>query len=356
MMPVPEPMILDQISTVRRAGADYVMARVDGVPLWFGCSDGVLTPSPEAFASAILFAALHGGRQLEIRLPVDSTWLANVEALVKSWHEWWQYPLLPPRTLGEPATSPAGSGTALCFSNGVDSFHALLRGNIQPELLVFVHGFDIAIDDEKRAGACARAIHEVAQARGLKSLVVSTNLRAHPVLGIVPWERAHGGCLAAIGHLLAHRIGRLIVSSSVPTWYPHTWGSHWQTDKLWSSGKLQIEHVGADFARFDKIRQIAGDPLVQHRLRVCWQLDAPTANCSRCDKCLCTMVALQACGMLAAFPVFDSSEGLPVRLDRLPETRFILTYGELLEHGLEPATAQAVRRLLERTGSGEAEE
>ena len=45
-------------------------------------------------------------------------------------------------------------------------------------------------------------------------------------------------------------------------------------------------------------------------LRVCWENRSLLGNCSHCDKCLCTMVLLDACGALDSFPVFDGREEL----------------------------------------------
>ena len=48
-------------------------------------------------------------------------------------------------TTGIPLT-----GSAACFTCGVDSFYAQLRGKDATEHLVFVHGFDIGLNDVDR--------------------------------------------------------------------------------------------------------------------------------------------------------------------------------------------------------------
>ncbi|MDQ3804974.1 MAG: hypothetical protein M3416_14235, partial [Acidobacteriota bacterium] len=129
------------------------------------------------------------------------------------------------------------------------------------------------------------------------------------------------------------------------------WGSHWQTDPLWSSDRLEVVHVGAELPRSDKLRAIAREPLVREHLRVCWENLAPEGNCSRCEKCLRTRLMLADCGELENFPVFEGADTLARHLDSLPAIRGRgRVFGKLLERGrLTPEVETALRRLIKRT-------
>ena len=54
----------------------------------------------------------------------------------------------------------------------------------------------------------------------------------------------------------------------------------------------------------DKLRGIAEHPLVQRHLRVCWKNYGRRDNCCRCEKCLRTMLMLDALGKLGPFEAF----------------------------------------------------
>jgi hypothetical protein len=194
-------------------------------------------------------------------------------------------------------------------------------------------------------------MREAARRCGAEAVVIRTNLRVHPLTGPAPWESGHGGPLAAVGHLLSDEAGRLSVSASFPSWYPYTWGSHPTTDPLWSSGRLRVVHEGAQYSRLDKVRAIASHPLPQSSLRVCWENFSPTGNCSRCDKCLCTMALLEVCGALESFSVFAGGTALLDGLNALARTRFVMTYDEARRRTGNVELRDAIRRLLRRTAA-----
>ncbi|MGH9766701.1 MAG: hypothetical protein ACREAB_04635, partial [Blastocatellia bacterium] len=240
--------------------------------------------------------------------------------------------------------------TALCFSGGVDSFHTLLSSGHTIHYLVFVIGFDVAMDDRVRFEAFEQSLRAVAAAVGARPIVVRTNLREHPAFAPVSWERTHGGALAAVGHLLSGAAGQLIISASQTHGQTTPWGSHWRTDRFWSSEKLQIVTVGGELHRYDKLREFAGEPLARDHLRVCWENRAPSGNCSRCEKCVRTRLVLADCGELDKYSVFDGADSLPEDVNALPHSNGIkLTYWALLKSSrLDRRMKRAIRRLVAR--------
>ncbi|HYV38074.1 MAG TPA: hypothetical protein VE988_20480 [Gemmataceae bacterium] len=314
-----------------------VSAVIGGHLIWFESSDIALTPAPEAFAQVMLIPALHQRRRLKIDSPLDAAWLANVEKVTKVFSSWWDYPAsipidgasannvarphLPKRPEGciaQMGPDPiVGRNAALCFSGGIDSFFSLLRGSAQFDNLIFVHGFDIRLDDATRMQAMASTLCQVASATGKRLIIVRTNLREHPLFRSTPWERTHGAALAAIGHLLAPEIRQLEIAASWPYPERYRWGSHWEIDPLWSASRTCIVGEITSDTRWDKLAALGGHPLVQQHLHVCWKNQTPTGNCSRCEKCVRTMVMLDATGHLNGSRVFAPAEPLADLLDAL---------------------------------------
>jgi hypothetical protein len=345
------------VSLPRCGGANRrhrVEASVDGRRIWFESGDVPLEAAAEAFGAALLVPSLHAGRPLRLAGPVCATWSANLARLTDEFHTLW-YPA-GPRPLVVPATraaddATAAGGTALCFSGGVDAFYTLLCGGHPIGRLVYGVGYDVSLRKRRRAADVTTLIRDVASETGCESTVIHTNLRRHPLVKRAPWLRAFGGSLAAIGHLLGPGTGRMLLSSDGLGFEHPEVGSRPSTDPLHGSATLAVEHVAPAVTRLEKIRTIAREPLVQRHLRVCWKNVGSLMNCGRCEKCIRTMLAIDACGMLGLFPGFASGRGLGSAIDALPAVDAVVEpfYRDLLGRGLSPMTAAAVGRLLERT-------
>lgn len=338
-------------------GRHRVAARVDGRSLWFSSPDTPLAAATEACGAALLVPALHAGRPLRLAGPVDEAWASNLAALTDAWRDLW-YPA-GPRPLvvpvngppdDAPAPEPANAAAALCFSGGVDAFYTLLRGGSHIDRLVYVVGYDVSLRERRRAASVTALLRDVAHHAGCESTVIHTNLRRHPLVKGTPWLRAFGGALAAIGHLLRGSVNRILLSGDGLGFEHPEVGSRPSTDPLHGSARLAVEHVAAGVTRLEKILALADEPLVQRHLRVCWNNVGSEMNCGRCEKCIRTMLALDACGMLGRFSGFAHGRGLVAAIDALPAVDDVVEtfYRDLLDRGLSPMTAAAVGRLLER--------
>jgi len=329
-----------------------VSAEVEGCPLWFESSDISLRPAPEAFGCALVPAAVEQRADLAFDAPVDPRWIAHVGALQHIWRQWWRIRQadIRPRT-EERSPLVRAKGVGLCFSGGVDSFYSLLRSGFAFDHLVSVHGYDVKLSDTRRSAAAEQSLREVAAAVGAKPVTVRTNLREHPTFAGADWERSHGGALAALGHLLGDDIGILVISSSDPYHHDAPWGSHWKTDPLWSSSRIEIVHSGAGLWRNEKLQLIAGEDLVRRHLRVCWENRRPAGNCGHCEKCVRTMFVLAQAHQLEHFPVFDGAAPVRERIHQLPRIAPALfpDYEELLRQCTDPFLAEALRALLARS-------
>jgi hypothetical protein len=343
------------------------------VHVW--CDDAPLAPATEAWATAFCLPAARAGATLSFGEPLDRAWVAGAAENVAVAAEWWggsphlqidaprrarRWPFGPERLRTRPPAGrpgPPAPGRALCFTGGVDSFFSLLDGDHSPTHLLYVVGFDVAHDDAARADEVTSAVQAVAAERGLDAIIVTTDLREHPLFAAISWEHTHGAALAAIAHLLAPTIGTVIIPPSYAERRLEPWGSRPDLDPRWSRpGRTQIEHGDASGRRVDRVQAIAGHPLVHRHLRVCWQNVGTDLNCSRCEKCVRTMAMLAAFDQLDACETFTPRAELPGAIDgigQLPPAVAML-WADLLEldgpgAGLRTEERSAIRRVVDRS-------
>lgn len=334
------------------AGPTRLSNPVAGAELWFESPDLSLVQSSEALGSAFLIPAAASGRPLVFESAPDAVWLDNAREVQKLAEAWWGYRRAALVTSGDAtAQRPAGRGTTLCFTGGVDSFYTLLRGQQPITSLLFIHGYDMPPADTTRAQAAENSLRNVAAAFGQQAVVVRTNLRTHRLLRGTNWEHTHGGALAAVGHLLSDHADQLLISASYPQVYDRPWGSHWKLDPYWSSSRLTVTHVGAEKWRAEKLAAIMHESLVRQHLRVCWENRSPTGNCGQCEKCLRTMLVLEGHGCLGGFPVFPNTAALAENLGRLGSLKrdLIEVYSSFLELELSAKVRSALAALVRRS-------
>ena len=346
------PLVLRGFDARDAPGGARVECLADGQAVFFESDDAPLQASPEGFASAFLLPAAARRRRLAVEAPLDGPWLEGAARWREVVRSWWGYRASPPRAAGAPPRPRRhGVETALLFSGGVDSFHTLLCEESEPSLLVYVQGFDRALDDDALLPPIRAMLADVAAARGALAVILRTNLRAHPAFACVTWERTHGGALACVGHVLGPAVGRLLISATFAGADAPPWGSHARLDTHLSSSGLAIAHAGTDRRRSAKLVRLADEPLVQKHLRVCWASTGPTYNCSRCDKCLVTMLVLREAGRLADFAVFEPPTDFAAAFDALPKTIYRKTVREIRAATDDPRLGRALEDLDRRSGT-----
>ncbi|HMP73788.1 MAG TPA: hypothetical protein PKE55_11055 [Kiritimatiellia bacterium] len=334
-----------------------ILCRIDHEDAWLESDDTELYPGIEAFAGAMMTPALAVGAQLKLHAPVDTHWLSRQRKLAE-WHRLWWYPDQPfpieqaPQTTGK---NLQARSVATCFTCGVDSFDTLLQNLNRIDVLLFVQGFDIPLDDTPRMDAMRSSLHTVARALGKRSLILRTNLRNHHLFGQADWRHTHGAALAAAGHAASPAIGRLLIPSSYYLKMDYPWGSHWKTDPLHSSSRIVFEHNGHSAYRLKKINRISHHPLVQKHLRVCWENRADTGNCGECEKCIRTMAALHAVGALESSLTFPRHPSLVERMlvmPTIPRKSLIRNWSSIYAFTSQPELRTAILHLIERSFPG----
>ena len=259
------------------------------------------------------------GEDIELSLPVDALLLENVRGILAIWKEW--YPELHSIDIRCPIkgyTAPESTRTATFFSGGVDSYFSIARRmpqNLQgiPAVgkvddLLTVWGFDVGVYDEAQFHPLAGMLSESAKKLALNHIIVRTNLRGVMEVYRKQWgPLTHGAGLAFIGLMLERRFGKIVLGSTYPYGALSPWGSHPLVDPLFSTSGVTLVHDGAAMTRIGKTEVAARLSETSRSLHVCQA--AGLHNCSRCEKCYRTMIALDILGLKEAFnAVFDWSD------------------------------------------------
>jgi hypothetical protein len=310
----------------------------------------------DALLVASLLPAMRSGEPLVSVDPVSCRLLASVDTIedvFRSWRQrypvYGQYERVPVEApVRSTVPMPAGRGVACFFTAGVDSFYTVLRHRAEIDALVYVRGFDVALDDALLDELVLGGVQAAADELGLPLVVVSTDVRAFSDR-FARWDHYHGAALASVAHLLAARFSTVYVPATQTYAHLGPLGSHPLLDPRWSSEDVELVHDGCEASRLDKLELVAAESAARHWLRVCWENREGRYNCGHCEKCLRTMVGMDALGVLDAFDrlphVISTIDIARVRIPEIPHTWEASL--ELLEAtGRDPVVARAVRRRL----------
>jgi hypothetical protein len=211
------------------------------------------------------------------------------------------------------APAPAGSGTALFFSCGVDSWYSLLkaqerrrRGLPSVTQLVVVHGVDIDVGPRKVdvARELVDNAQRAADEHNLGLVPVTTNLRQLYTRVALSWHWGQAGALAAIGLALQPAFANVVVAagrtnaSVILRPEAEAGGCHPLLVPMFSTRGCEFSVDGGEVSRLRKVAAVAASPLALDTLRVCWASHEPGYNCGRCAKCVRTMLELELAGAL----------------------------------------------------------
>jgi len=257
---------------------------------------------------ACLLQAMRRHEDLEIEGRVSPRMLRASDTAQAVFHAWDLSIRRASVAVGSREPSERGRrGSGCFFSRGVDSMHAAVLARMRGDAptLIFCDRFDAIQGEETRAGERTRA----ARAAGVLDLplaIAETNLRTitDPLMD---WSDMHGGGLGFIALSLAGGLERVTIPSTHSPRTVGPWGSSPYIDPLWSTEAVEVVH-GALAARPAKVAVIAEHaPSLLPLLKVCFREDTPD-NCGRCNKCLLTMVNLEAQGLLEAATSFPALE------------------------------------------------
>lgn len=256
--------------------------------------------SMDSYVIATIMMAMHEKRDLHINGQVSYLLLSNLTEFMNVWLKWkpdeYSKINLKPQKVNYITTNNNinYSKAISAFSGGVDaSFTIWSNYNKLSDfrskniiLSLFVHGFDIPLNDAKTFSLAFKKAFETLNPLGIELIPVETNFREVCTLN---WEDTHCTGLAACLHFFSHytQVGLIGSSSSYDNLYL-PWGSTPVTDHLLSSEQFFITHDGSGYTRSEKVKIISEWTPALKNLRVCWQGKDKSKNCCSCEKCIRT--------------------------------------------------------------------
>lgn len=247
-----------------------------------------------------LLAGMRLGRTIHVEGKLSRTYLNGVKQVVEYYSTHFEQLNNIEITCDELIDNPPDKSkrVASFFSGGVDSFFTLMKYKNQLTDIIYIYGFDIRLDDWPRRKAIHSMGNAVAAELGLNFIEIESNF-GKVIQDYGSWsEHGHGMALASVARSLADNIGTVIIPGSDPIPSKIPWGTTPYTDPLYSDNSISIIHDTCDAERVDKIECLVQEPLMLKYLRVCWENIDGAYNCCRCEKCLRTMCALDALGVL----------------------------------------------------------
>jgi hypothetical protein len=344
-------IVIDEVTASGDNGTSKVRAGIDGREIWFESRDQELWPRAEAFASLALVPAVRAGRDLIIKGTVDHTWLANTARLMDIYSGWWgcdPIKISASEVIKQPPR-PAGPAAQL-ISGGIDSFFTLKMRTDDIGTLLHIHGLEIDHRRQDLMDNFREALENIASHFGKKLTVIRTNLAELPGFRGATAQATAGGAFAAMAHIQSGA-AKLIISASAHESEILPWCSTPQTDPLFGSADLTIEHYGEKFRRIEKVRAVMDDPTLQENLRVCMQREGAARNCGECETCIRLMVTLRSLGKLEKFTSLPQDKDLTDLVRKMPALLPVLLFywKELDTSSMNPELARAVKALIRQS-------
>lgn len=306
-----------------------------------------VTDRPDGFAVALLLLAMVLGEDIEVRGVLSPRLAYGMQEYQRVFNCWFpqKFQLIDIKCDNyKPLDqSDVKGGVASAFSGGVDSFYTLWshlppqqpNPNYQLEYGLFIHGYDILLEDQATYYTAQQAYAEMMHQQGLQLLVGSTNV--YDFASKVDWALSHGSAIIGFAMVL----GRLLSRFFIPSGYTYK-DSHLRggtdpvLDHLLSTETLEIIHDGASVNRVEKTASIAKWVETYSRLRVCWVKPDGLKNCCECEKCIRTMTTLDMFGELSKYDTFPQ----PLSRQKIRSSKYLDAYDYIFaQEIIESATA-----------------
>lgn len=316
-------------------------------------------PDASPFFAAVLLPCMKRKEDITIEGTISEQlfkYTEQIMVLVTGWNIGLSPVGISAREIIKDSGKPKFVGTF--FSAGVDSFYTYLKhtkGQDKITHFLLIHGFDIPLENRQFFNEVKTTVEAIAKEEGVAVISIETNT-AEIIEKYLVWDFAHGGALAAAALLLRKKFRKVFIPGAVRQDEIFPYGTHPDLDKLWSTETLGFVHDGTEYNRLGKIEHgIARSPLALKYLRVCAQNVKGKYNCSKCYKCLMTMIQLICARGFDQAQTFDK----PLDLDAVRNMYYDykLKYnfqGEanlalLRRQNREPELQEAIAESLERS-------
>jgi hypothetical protein len=323
--------------------------------IYFRASRGPLSENSDPFMTSALLPAMRLGYPLRVEGAVSPLLLEHIvraQDILTTWYpEVMQHVDVQAESVAAPARLP-DARVGSFFSGGVDSFYNALKHSAEINELIFIHGFDVSLDNSPLRRLVSGKLHSAAHELGKPLLEVETNVRT--VLNpYTDWNyHSHGAALGCVAQAVAPRFRRIYIGATHAYDGLCCLGSHPLLDPLWGHEGLELVHDGCEKSRWPKSRSIIGNEIVQRYLRVCYAKPHTEYNCGRCSDCVLTEVFLRVVGMAGQYITFPPLDLALIESVDIPTSALRNHYDQLLALGestmLAPDVNEALRRRLAR--------
>lgn len=282
---------IKNLALIKVENGQVLSAEVDGEKLWFEFSNDIeIEPRGDLFLSMALLEAMISDLPIKVAddIPVSPLLLRSLEKLQEI-YICWNRDLHKVSINASRVEAPKvkNKGMAGFFSGGVDGSATYCKHKGDITHLVTLAGFD-ALSKAHQWPELVSKHQKFSTAQGVKFLGVDNNARQFFNRRKISYAFQHGLTMAGIGITLGFE--KVFIPSTFTYSELFSWGSHPDTDPLWSVEGRSIIHDGAEFSRSDKIAFIGKTQSVLDNLQVCWK--NISFNCDVCSKCLRTRAAL----------------------------------------------------------------
>lgn len=195
--------------------------------------------------------------------------------------------------------------TFALFSGGVDSFHTIHRHRSEIQHLLYIDGFDTDLYQTSYRATVRSSLETAASALGLPLLTVETDARLF-LDKYVKWGLCATTVSGAVIQLLHTHCAKIYIGGSHLWNATHVLADGYPLPQQYELADLELVVDSLDCTRHDKVAALADCTTALQHLRVCWEMPGSNLNCGRCEKCLRTMVALDAAGILDRCPTFPT--------------------------------------------------
>ena len=314
------------LSSVRWGSASMYFELPDQYASYFSCE------TYDCFLAAILFPAMYYHEDIEICGAVSKKLFRNITPYVQAVLKDFCADARPVSITAQRLTiaQQRGNLVATGFSGGVDSFatfYDYFERESDPEYKINAlfffnvgsHGPFCEPDSYRKFLVRYEYLKTVPEEKGLPFIPLNSNVHLfHAEFG-----HQKTACITQACAVLAVEtaVSRYYVSSAISYKNAKLFGSMHFNFSLGEFSEsyllplLSTEHCalipdGEQYTRCEKTQRIADYPAARQYLNVCVSAEQKTAgNCSRCPKCLRTLLALESLGALEEFSaVFDMRE------------------------------------------------
>ena len=260
-----------------------------------------------AFLVAFLPIAMRTGGDIEIEGVVSRNLVKTLgvyqDIMAKWYPELYRVKILAEKTC-EDLKLTHNRKIISCFTGGVDAFYTLIKHQEEIDDLLYVWGFDLPLTEKNFYCKVKKHLSIVAQKFNKNIVFVKTNLGFEVTNKYASWgDYCYGPAIASVILLMSSTYKLCLMPSCNDYSVLVPRGSHALLNHLWGCDSVEFVYDGAEASRIEKVAYIADNEAVQEHLRVCYSSN-DEYNCCECEKCIRTMVSLEAIDKLDQVKTF----------------------------------------------------